>query len=91
MNCSVAAAFFDDAGIGKDLAGVGRLAILDPLGTPGLAYAHDSARIGDALDAWTSGIVSVVNEAAAAKGARAGQTVRDACGTIARAIGRGER
>jgi hypothetical protein len=87
LDAPVVAAFFGDAGIGKDRAGVGRLAILDALRTPGLAYGHASARIGDAMDAWESGIVSVVNEAAAAAGARAGQAVRDACAAIGGPLG----
>jgi hypothetical protein len=55
---------------------------------PGLAYNHDSARIGDALDAWTSGVVSVVNGPAEEAGVRVGQTVEDACRTLVRMLGR---
>jgi hypothetical protein len=88
LDAHVAAAFFNDAGIGKDRAGVGRLAILEAQGVPGLTYGHDSARIGDALDAWTWGVVSVVNGPAEEAGVRVGQTVQDACRTLVRVLGR---
>jgi hypothetical protein len=91
LDAPVAAAFFDDAGVGKDRAGVGRLTILDAQRVPGIAYSHDSARIGDALDAWASGIVSIVNGPAEDAGVRAGQTVQDACRRLAASLTRSAR
>jgi hypothetical protein len=69
---------FNDAGIGKDEAGVVALALLQDAGQPAVAVAHTSARIGDALDAWEHGVISRVNASAAALGYRAGQRLRDA-------------
>jgi hypothetical protein len=76
LDAPVLAAVFNDAGIGRECAGVGRLPILDTQGVMGLTVAHTSARIGDAEDTWASGIISVVNETAAAAGLRVGETVQ---------------
>jgi len=67
----------NDAGVGKDCAGIVALDMLETRGTPGLAVSHDSARIGDAQDAWDHGIVSHVNAGAAALGIAVGQILRD--------------
>jgi hypothetical protein len=67
---------FNDAGIGKDEAGIAALAMLDDAGQPAVAVAHTSARIGEAADTWTGGIISRANAAAAAQGYRAGQSLR---------------
>lgn len=67
----------NDAGVGKDCAGVVALDMLEARGTPGLAVSHDSARIGDAQDAWDHGIVSHVNAGAAALGIAVGQLLRN--------------
>ncbi len=78
--CSIplAGVCFNDAGIGKDDAGIVALALLQARGTPAAAVAHHSARIGDALDAWQSGVISRVNEAAFALGLRPGQPLQQA-------------
>jgi len=67
----------NDAGVGKDCAGIIALDMLQARGTPGAAFSHDSARIGEALDAWEHGVVSHVNAAAAALGIVAGRPLRD--------------
>lgn len=67
---------FNDAGIGKDEAGIAALAMLDDAGQPAVAVAHTSARIGEAADTWTGGVISCANAAAAAQGYRAGQSLR---------------
>jgi len=69
---------FNDAGVGKDGAGIAALAMLDAVGQAALAVAHTSARIGEALDAWSTGVISKVNGAAAARGFREGQRLREA-------------
>ena len=50
----LAGAVFNDAGVGKDAAGIAGLALLQAAGTAAVAVAHDSARIGDALDTWAT-------------------------------------
>ena len=70
--------FFNDAGVGKDGAGIAALAMLQARGVAAATVAHGSARIGDALDAWQHGVVSHVNDAARALGVRVGQVVQAA-------------
>lgn len=72
------AVFFNDAGVGKDRAGVVALELLDAVGVACAVYSHDSARIGDARDGYENGVVSGVNAAARAAGIAPGQRVRDA-------------
>ena len=84
LDAPVAGAFFNDAGIGKDRAGVARLPILDAQDTPAAAVSHESARIGEALDAWHGGRLSVVNEAAARLGIEVGQSVGSAARMLQR-------
>lgn len=74
----VRAVILNDAGIGKDEAGVAGLAWLDPLGLPAAALDHDSCRIGDGGDAWARGLVSRVNRAAAKLGVAPGQRTPEA-------------
>lgn len=64
----LALAVFNDAGIGKDEAGVAGLAILEAAGVPAAAVSHDSARIGEARETWRAGVISRVNAGAAALG-----------------------
>ena len=78
--CSLplAAVFFNDAGVGKDEAGIVALQMLQRLGVPAGAVAHTSARIGDALDSWQHGVISRLNDAARAHGWREGEVLRAA-------------
>lgn len=68
----------NDAGVGKDRAGIVALDMLEARGTPALAFGHDSARIGEALDAWENGVVTHANARARALGLRAGEALADA-------------
>ena len=79
----LAAVVFNDAGIGKDGAGIAGLALLDTVERPAFAVRHDSARIGDAADTLASGVVSTANAAAARRGVRPGQSARDAVRQVA--------
>jgi hypothetical protein len=72
------AVFFNDAGIGKDQAGIVGLAMLEQVGVIAATYSHESARIGDAADGLDSGVISRVNESAMKAGLRAGQPVATA-------------
>jgi hypothetical protein len=74
----VRAAIFHDAGLGKDEAGVAGLALLEAAGMAAAAVGHASARIGDAADVLSRGIISRANRMAAACGVHAGQKCRDA-------------
>ena len=76
----------NDAGVGKDNAGVSGLAYLDRIGLPAGAAAAQSGCIGYGGEMLAEGVISFVNQAAAALGCAAGQTVR-AC---AEAMRKGE-
>lgn len=67
---------FNDAGIGKEGAGIAALVMLDAAGQPAVAVAHTSARIGEAADTWNHGVISCTNAAAAALGYREGEFLR---------------
>lgn len=68
----------NDAGIGKDEAGVAGLGYLDAIGMAAAAVSHLSARIGDGADMLARGIVSRANVHAARAGVKAGQSCREA-------------
>ena len=78
LEVPLALVILNDAGIGKDDAGIAALAMLQGKGVAGATVGHDTARIGDALDMWESGVISRVNDAAKAKGIDARQRLRDA-------------
>jgi hypothetical protein len=69
----LALAVFNDAGIGKDAAGIAGLARLEAVGIAAATVSHASARIGEARDSWENGVVSRVNGRAARLGLRPGQ------------------
>ena len=77
LEVPVKAAFFNDAGVGKDHAGIAALAMLQASGVAGGTVSHTSARIGDAQDMWDHGVVSHVNEHARALGIAPGQSLRE--------------
>ncbi len=63
---------FNDAGIGKDGAGIGRLPLLQQRGIAALTVSAHSARIGDARSCFEEGVVSSANARARDLGCRAG-------------------
>jgi hypothetical protein len=73
-----AAAFFHDAGGGKEGAGFTRLPVLAARGIPAATVDYRTARIGDALSLWRTGVLSRVNEAARARGWRERMSVQRA-------------
>jgi hypothetical protein len=81
----VRAAIFHDAGIGRDEAGIGALALFAALGVPAAAVSHETARIGDAGDMRARGRISRVNDAAAALGVAPGMGCEDAALWLERA------
>ncbi len=72
----LAGVFFSDAAVGKDHAGVLRLADLDKRGIPAGTASAASAAIGDSRDIFENGVLSHVNASAARLGASAGMTVK---------------
>jgi hypothetical protein len=82
LKADALAALFNDAGIGIDEAGVTRLPALDKRGITAGTVAATSARIGDARSTYEDGILTRVNERAAALGIRPGMTVREFVETV---------
>jgi uncharacterized protein YunC (DUF1805 family) len=74
----VRAVILNDAGVGRDQAGIGGLALLDTIGTAAATISHQSARIGDGEDGRRRGIISYVNQRAAALGIEQGMRAADA-------------
>ena len=64
---------FNDAGVGRDNAGVVGLAMLAREGLAACTVAHTSARIGDAASTLADGIISHANALAQGRGIACGQ------------------
>jgi hypothetical protein len=86
IKAPVRAAFFNDAGGGKDNAGVSRLPALDVCGIPAATVSTMSARIGDGRDTYENGTISHINASARALGLHPNQSAVDAVSMIRDAI-----
>jgi len=86
LKYDVRAAFYNDAGVGIDEAGVSRLPALDARGIAAATVAATSARIGDARSTYEDGILSRVNARAAAVGLAPGMSAREAVALLRRAF-----
>ena len=73
---------FNDAGGGRDGAGLAALAVLQAQGLAACTVSHASARIGEARSTLQDGVVSHSNALAAALGIRAGQGVQSLVQTL---------
>ncbi len=71
------AVILNDAGVGKDQAGMGALPFLDGIELAAATADSQSCRIADAADMLATGVISAVNQTAAALGCAPGQTVQD--------------
>ena len=85
LKADALAALFNDAGIGIDEAGVTRLPALDSRGIAAGTVAASSARIGDARSTYEDGILTRVNQRAAALGIAPGMTAREFVEIVRRA------
>lgn len=79
----VRAVILNDAGIGRDEAGIGALPYLDALGIAAACVSHRSCRIGDTADMMARGRVSHANAAARAAGVAPGQGAAEAARLLA--------
>jgi hypothetical protein len=77
VQAGVRLAVFNDAGVGRDDAGIAALSWLQQHGIAGCTVSHESARIGEARSTLDDGVISHVNGAAAALGARPGLRLRE--------------
>src|SRR5687767_10914249 len=86
LGVDVFAAFFNDAGGGKDGAGFSRLPSLDERGIAGATVSCHTARIGDGRSTYDTGVLSHINETARRLELREGMSCRAA---VARLVGLG--
>ena len=84
----VAAAFYNDAGVGKENAGISRLTWLEESKIYGATVDANTARIGIGLETYHSGIVSHVNASAESIGVRHGVSAVEAARIILRCLGK---
>jgi hypothetical protein len=78
----VLGAFYNDAGVGKEGAGISRLPWLQKNGIAGATVDAFSARIGIGRDTYWTGIVSHLNDSAGAAGIRVGMRASEAAKRI---------
>ena len=76
VDMALAGVTFNDAGIGKDDAGIARLSVLDDRGIPAATVDTLTARIGDAQSNWQTGMLSRVNGMAELLGVETGMTTQ---------------
>ena len=67
---------FNDAGVGRDEAGIAALGLMQAAGLAACTVGHQSARIGFATSTLDDGIVSHVNPLAAGLGVTVGVSLR---------------
>lgn len=79
------AAIFNDAGVGRDRAGIGGLDYLEQFGIAAATVGHDTARIGDGADMMARGVITHANRPAASLGISPGQSCRDAAAALRQA------
>jgi hypothetical protein len=78
IDARVAAAFFNDAGSGKNRAGIRGLYELEKHSIIAIAVSHESAEIANAADTYACGIISHVNGPAGKAGIKQGMLVAEA-------------
>jgi hypothetical protein len=77
-NSRVKAVFLNNAGIGKNQAGISGLSYYNAENILACAVDHNSAEIGIARDTWESGIISHTNTLARQAGIQVGDSVQEA-------------
>lgn len=70
-------AVFNDAGVGKNKAGISGLSLLDEKGILGIAVDVNSAEIGNSKDTYENGIISYSNDTARDFGVQKNMRVKD--------------
>lgn len=73
----------NDAGVGRDEAGIAGLWLLDDVGIPCVVAGHLSANIGDGADCLERGMISYINNSAGLLGCYVGMSVSHAVTRLA--------
>lgn len=81
-NCRVKAVFLNNAGVGKNQAGISGLSHYAAEDILACAVDHYSAEIGVATDTWQSGIISHINSLAGEASIKPGDSVQQAVARI---------
>ncbi|WP_372648038.1 hypothetical protein [Draconibacterium sp.] len=81
-NCGVNVAFLNNAGVGKNQAGIRGITHYDAANILACAVDNYSAEIGISQDTWESGIISHTGPKAEAAGIKAGDSVKEAIAKI---------
>ena len=84
--CHVLAVFLNNAGVGKNQAGIRGITHYEAKNILACAVDHRSAEIGIACDTWESGIISHSSTQAVAAGIRIGDSVKEAVAKIINSI-----
>ncbi len=77
LEAAPSAVVFNDAGVGRDDAGIAALAVLQRAGIAACTVAHTSARIGDSSSTLQDGALSHCNACAIALRARVGMPCKE--------------
>jgi len=88
LEVPLSSAFFNDAGVGKDRAGILALDMLQARGVAAGTISHETGRIGDSQDMWDNGVISHANKLAIAAGLKPGLRIKDALLAI---VGTGDK
>lgn len=70
--------FFNDAGVGKENAGISALIMLQADNVAAGTTSHTTAKIGDSADMWDHGVISHLNAHAQALGLTVGERLSTA-------------
>ena len=82
---AIGGVILNDAGIGREQAGIAGLGLLDELQVPAAAVSHRSCRIGDGADGLARGTLSTINGTARALGLSEAMPCAEALNILAEA------
>jgi len=86
INSGMGAMIGNDAGMGKNNAGIVALKMCDERGIPAAAVAARSAKIGSGMSTYEQGKISVANETAKKMGVRVGMSAKEAADKMLQAL-----
>ena len=89
IHSGVGAMIGNDAGMGKNDAGIAALKMCDEKGIPAAAVAAMSAKIGNGMSTYEQGKVSVANETAQKLGVSAGMSAKEAADKLLESLIKG--
>jgi hypothetical protein len=90
IDVAAGAVFFNDAGCGKNNAGIRGLELLQQHSIIGAAVDHCTAEIANAADTYDHGIIAHVNACASQIGLERGMPVREAIELLRRRLSGGQ-